>query len=114
MSEPGFVLRRWFDAHAADERDVARSLMSPSAEIHVGQETLSGFDALMSWYDNRRASLPDFRYEVLDLLGGDSHAAAVIRLSDRDRSWRQVAVYEIRHGEIVSMTLYEDEPHHAP
>jgi hypothetical protein len=35
--------------------------------------------------------------------------AAVIRLSALDRSWRQVALYEIRDGQITSMALYEDE-----
>lgn len=110
MPDPATVLRNWFTAHADGDLAAAGSLMSSSTTIRVDGQVLHGFDEFMSWYDRRRASLPGLRYEVLDVLGGETHAAAVIRLSAGDRTWRQVAVYEISEGRIVSVTAYEDLP----
>ena len=107
---PVDVLRQWFAAHADGDLERAGALMADGAPIQTADgDTLHGFDALMKWYAGRRdAEGPSFRYDVLDLLGGTDHAAAVIRLSTADRQWRQIAVYRIAHGVITAMAMYED------
>ncbi len=90
--------------------EAARALMADDAVVSVPGAEVSGFDAFMDWYARRRSALPAFQYEVLDILGGERHAAAVIRLTDGSRAWRQVAVYEIAEGRIISMAAYEDAP----
>lgn len=110
MPSPTSVLRAWFAAHAAGDMEAARTLLAAGAAVTVPDAELFGFDAFMDWYATRRSALQNFRYEVLDTLGGERHAAAVLRLTDGSRAWRQVAVYEIAEGQIISMTLYEDAP----
>jgi hypothetical protein len=56
-SEPGEVLRRWFEAHAIGDLSAARALMSPTAEIRVPGAAVTGFDGLMEWYAARAAEL---------------------------------------------------------
>lgn len=109
---PAEVLRAWFDAHAAGDLAAARALLAPEAPVRAPDVALRGFDDLMRWYDARRAARPGFGYEVVDLLGGARHAAAVLSLHDASGSWQQVALYEVHHGVIVSITLHEDG--HAP
>ncbi len=106
------VIERWFSAHAAGDLDAARSLLAPDAIFTApdGKE-LRGFDEFMGWYQARRAAEgPTFSYEVADLLGGERHAAAVIRLSRGSTTWRQVAVFEVAAGRIAGARAYEDEP----
>ena len=110
VADTSEVLRRWFDAHLAGDLDTARTLLAPEARIRVPDAELQGFDELMAWYRARRDSHPSFEYEVLDILGGDRHAAAVIRLTDENTEWRQVALYEVADGRIVAMSAYEDRP----
>lgn len=110
VPSPASVLAAWFDAHAAGDLNAARGLLADDAVLSVPGAELSGFDAFMAWYARRRSALPGFQYNVLDILGGERHAAAVIRLTDGSSTWRQVAVYEIAEGQITSMTAYEDPP----
>lgn len=110
MTSPASVLSAWFAAHNAGDMAAARALMIERAVIQVPDAALHGFDEFMQWYANRRATIPGFHYEVLDILGGEGHAAAVIRLHDGARSWRQIAVYAIADGQITAMTAYEDAP----
>jgi len=64
----------------------------------------------MQWYaDRRKAHGPLFSYEVEELLDGQGHAVALIRLRDGDHTWRQVAVYKIERGMIAQISIYEDE-----
>lgn len=111
QTQPIEVLRRWFDAHARGDLVSASALMGPRATVHVYDRQLTGFEQFMAWYAERKAAQgPSFRYDVVDLLGGDQHAVAIIRLSDGSRSWRQVAVYLVDKGLIVAMHGYEDAP----
>jgi SnoaL-like domain len=106
--QPLDVVRAWFDAHSRGDLAAARTLLAPEAPIHGEEVNLRGFDAFMSWYDDRRSSRQGFGYEVVDLLGGEHHAAAIIRLSDAAESWRQVAVYEVEEDRITSIMMLED------
>lgn len=56
--------------------EAARALMADDAVVSVPGAEVSGFDAFMDWYARRRSALPAFQYEVLDILGGERHAAA--------------------------------------
>ena len=76
--------------------------------MRMPEREVRGFDEFMAWYEARRRSHAGFEYEVIDILGGEDHAAAVIRLRDTTAEWRQVAVYEIAEGRITGMTAYED------
>ncbi|MEY2469987.1 MAG: hypothetical protein QOF21_2685, partial [Actinomycetota bacterium] len=74
------VLQRWFDAHARGDVTTARELLVDGAPVALPDGTsVLGFDQFMRWYDARREREgPAFSYEVVDLLGGTHHAAAVI------------------------------------
>ena len=104
------ILREWFAAHARGDLTTARALLDDDAVMRVPGMTLHGFDEFMDWYADRRRSEPEFSYEVVDVLAGETHAAAVIRLRTSAATWRQVALYEIGDNHITSMTAYEDEP----
>jgi hypothetical protein len=71
VPSPGSVLTAWFAAHAVGDMDAARALMADHAAVRVPDGEVYGFDAFMQWYAKRRAALPAFRYEVLDILGGE-------------------------------------------
>ncbi len=108
---PAGVLRRWFDAHQRGDLAEASTLMAPTAPVCVLGHELVGFENFMKWYLDRQASAgPSFRYDVIDVLGGQDHAAAIIRLSEAGRTWRQVAVYRVEHGLITAIAAYEDKP----
>ena len=106
------VLRAWFAAHASGDLDAARRLLVEGAPVRLPDGgRVHGFDEVMAWYEARvRDEGPSFAYEVLDLLGGDAHAAAVIRLTTTTSSRRQVALYGVEGDRIRSIALYEDEP----
>lgn len=107
--EAGDVLRRWFEAHERGDLTAARALMRADAEIRVSGAVVTGFDGLMEWYAARSASLGEcFGYERLDLLTGSQHVAAVLRLTDGERTWQQVALYRVDGGVIAAVTAYED------
>ena len=107
---PTEILRRWFAAHAAGDLESARRLMAVDAPIRVPGARLDGFDDLLRWYAERSAALgEDFRYDMVDLLSGDHHVAAVLQLSDGSRSWQQVALYRVEAGLIRSVTAFEDD-----
>ena len=83
--------------------------MAPGAAVRVPGRQVEGFDGLMKWYAERTAAFgPSFRYDLVDLLEGQNHVAAVLELSDGSRSWQQVAVYEVHGGRITAVTAYED------
>ena len=105
--QPLDVVRAWFDSHSRGDLASARALLAPDAPIHGDELNLRGFDALMSWYDDRLRTRQGFGYEIVDLLGGEHHAAAIIRLTDAAESWRQVAVYEVEEGRITSIVNFE-------
>ena len=103
------VIRSWFAAHADGDITAARALMAPSCRIVIGRDEIVGFDAFMAWYRRRSAAEgPTFRYEVMDVLGGDRYGAAVLRLCRDDETWTQVVVYEVRDGVIATVSAYED------
>jgi ketosteroid isomerase-like protein len=109
-SDPLEVLRRWFAAHDAGDLEAASQLMAPDAPIRVPGEHLSGFAGLMRWYAERTAALGDaFGYELVDLLSGNHHVAAVLRLADGSHAWQQVALYRVDSGVITAVTAYEDD-----
>jgi ketosteroid isomerase-like protein len=104
------VVRAWFAAHAAGDLDAARALLADDAPMEMPDATVRGFDAFMTWYEARRASEgASFGYEVVDVLGGERHAAAVLRMTAAGATWRQVAVYEVEDGRIARLTAYEDD-----
>jgi hypothetical protein len=107
---PISVVERWFAAHAAGDLDAARALFADDAIVVTPDAELHGFDAFMEWYQRRRElEGPGFSYPVVDLLGGATHAAAIIGLTGaRGTRWRQVAVYKVEKGRIAAMTAYED------
>ncbi|HUS62830.1 MAG TPA: nuclear transport factor 2 family protein [Acidimicrobiales bacterium] len=105
---PLAVVQAWFAAHAAGDLGRARALIAPGAICKAAEDTLIGFDEFMTWYARRRdLEGPSFTWEVIDLLGGDSHAVAMIVLTTDRRRWRQVAVYEVADALIAGITLYE-------
>lgn len=106
--DPAEVLERWFAAHSAGDLRAARALLTADAPIRVPGQELIGFDGLMSWYAERAKSLGEnFGYELLDLLTGRRHVAAVLALTDGTRSWQQVALYTVEDGLITAITAYE-------
>jgi len=105
------VLRRWFEAHQRGDLAGASTLMASTAAVRVLGRELVGFENFMKWYRERQAFAgPSFRYDVIDVLGGQEHAAAIIRISEAGRTWRQVAVFRVEDGIITSIVAYEDEP----
>ncbi len=91
------VLQRWFSAHERRNLAAASALMAPGAGVRALDQELVGFDEFMQWYaDRRKAHGPLFSYEVEELLDGQGHAVALIRLTDDDHTWRQVAVLQDR------------------
>ena len=82
--------------------------MTEDATVTVEGQLLHGFDEFMDWYAQRRATYPEFSYEVMDLLSGDHHAAAVLSLRSGEESWRQLALYDVRDGKISAVWLVED------
>ncbi|HVF20010.1 MAG TPA: nuclear transport factor 2 family protein [Mycobacteriales bacterium] len=108
---PADVLVLWFDAHARGDLEAARGLVVDDVEIVVPGARLHGFDSFMQWYRDRQLHEgASFGYSVEDLLGGEHHAAAVIRLSVEDRTWRQVALFRVEGDRIASMWAVEDAP----
>jgi ketosteroid isomerase-like protein len=108
---PVEVVRAWFDAHASGDLDGARALLAEDADIDMCGSRMRGFDAFMTWYGERRQRQgAAFSYQVDDLLAGEHHAAAVLTLSDGQRSWRQVAVYQVTDARIRGVWAREDEP----
>lgn len=109
MTTPVEVLTRWFAAHAAGDLPAARALTAENVDILVPDARLHGFDAFMHWYGERAAAYgSSFQYVVRDVCGGETHACAVLALSTDERSWRQVAVYEVLDGLIVSIWAAEE------
>lgn len=108
---PAQILQQWFDAHARDDRSAAAALLAGDAPIRLPDGgSLAGFDAFMQWYDARRdREGPSFAYEVLDVLDGANHAAAIIRINDAARAHRQVAVYAIEDERITAIDLFETD-----
>ena len=110
MTTPVDVLRLWFAAHERRDHNAAKELVSSDVDVVVPGARLVGFDALMRWYADRAAAEgPAFDYEVDDVLGGEHHAAAVLRLTSNGKQWRQVAVYRIANGKISSIWAVEEE-----
>ena len=63
----------------------------------------------MEWYAARSTALGEsFRYDLVDLLSGRPHVAAVLALFDGTRSWQQVALCTVEAGRITAVTAYED------
>jgi hypothetical protein len=52
----------------------------------------TAFDEFMEWYQRRVMAEPAFSHEIVDLMGGEDHAAVVLVLRSEDRSWRQLVV----------------------
>src|SRR5689334_9043780 len=103
------LVGRWFAAHEAGDLTTARELLAADARISVPGAELQGFDGLMQWYADRRAGDPDLGYDLLDLLTGEHHVAAVLRMHSGPRSWRQYAVYEVADGQIIGIRAFETE-----
>ncbi len=109
--KPVEVLRLWFDAHARGDLEAARGLVVDDVEVVVTGTRLHGFDSFMQWYRERRLEEgASFGYSVEDLLGGETHAAAVLTLSAGGRTWRQVALYRVDGDRISAIWLTEDAP----
>lgn len=103
------VLRRWFAAYAQDDLSAAHELVADDVEVVVGETRMRGFESFMQWYRARAAEEGDsFGYRVEDLLAGETHAAAVLTLSARGRTWRQVALYRVEDDRISSIWAAED------
>lgn len=111
MTSPAELVRGWFDAYAAGDLDRASALFGANAVVAVAGTRLCGFSEVMAWYKRRAdAEGPGFGYELLDLLSGDRHAAAVLQLHRGDgTSWRQVALYETDGRQITAISAFEDE-----
>lgn len=104
------VVRDWFAAHAAGDLARAEALLSPHFAVTVDGTRLKGFEKFVRWYADRSAAEGEgFSYELVDLLGGNQHAAAALRLRRADgTSWRQVALYAVEGGMITGITAFED------
>jgi len=107
---PVEVLQKWFDAHRRGDLDEARQVLAADAPIVLPDRTLTGFDALLAFFADRREQRPDFSYSVADVLAGTDHAAAVLELVEGDRRWRQVALYTVREDRIASIWAVEEAP----
>ena len=108
--QPDDVLRQWFAAHGRGDMEAARRLVDDDLIVVVPGVRLHGFDAFMKWYaDRAEREGPSFGYAVDDVLGGESHAAAVLTLSSGDRSWRQVAVYAVARDRITWIWAVEED-----
>ena len=104
------LLTRWFTAHASGDLETARSLVDDDLRVVVPGARLSGFDAFMAWFADRvKHEGPSFSYSVDELLGGERHAVALLRITSGDRSWRQVAVYAVVDNRIASIWAVEDD-----
>ena len=107
---PVEVLRLWFSAFV-DDAASARALWSDHTTLHARDvEFTGGFDELLRWYARRREDEGSgFSWQVVDILGGERYAAAIIRLvSDaRPTGWVQHAVYEIADDKIQRVWLHE-------
>ncbi|WP_147381390.1 nuclear transport factor 2 family protein [Nocardioides immobilis] len=106
------TLQLWF-ATFAEDPGAARDLWAEGATLHAVDGGFTGdFDDLLAWYARRRDNEgAGFAWYVLDHLGGERYAAAVIRMvSDaRPGGWQQNAVYEISEGKIGQVWLHESE-----
>lgn len=103
------VVGRWFAAHEAGDLATARQLLAEDARISVPGAELQGFDGLMQWYADRKAGDPDLGYDLLDLLTGEHHVAAVLQMYSGTRHWRQYAVYEVADDTIIGIRAFETE-----
>lgn len=103
------MLRHWFAAHAEGDLVAARELVTDDLDVVIAGERLRGFESFMEWYREREIQEgSSFGYSVDDLLSGDAYAAAVLTLSARCRSWRQVALYRVQDDRISSIWAVED------
>ncbi|MFN2524808.1 MAG: nuclear transport factor 2 family protein [Actinomycetota bacterium] len=111
------VLERWFQAFEQEDMDSARTLFPSDSSLHIEEPaelrgTYRGFDEFLQFYEEkRRLSGQGFKYEVLDTLAGDRHAAAVLRLTAQKEGepieWLQFAIYRISDQQIKEMWFFE-------
>ena len=108
---PRAVVQAWFDAFAAGELEAARRLFAAGGVVHAHEAELRGFDEVLAWFERRGAlGGASFSYRLDELLGGESHAVALLTLSDGRAEWRQLAVYRVEGGRIAEVSLYEEQP----
>jgi steroid delta-isomerase-like uncharacterized protein len=75
-TEAGSVARAYFEAIAARELDAMVEFWEPggTGEIH-GLVELTAPDTYRAWFANLFAAFPDFRFEILDVVGEGEQAA---------------------------------------
>lgn len=70
------VARGYFSALERGERTAQRDWYHPEMEGTVhGVVGPAGRDELIAWFDELYAAFPDFRFQMLDLVADDRHAA---------------------------------------
>ena len=106
------VVREWFDAFAAEDMIRARRLFPDDAVLHVGADQQHrGLDELLAWYDDKREATGDaFRYELVELMSGSDHVAALINLRTDSMEWKQVALYRVVEDHITDIWIFEEDP----
>lgn len=83
--------------------------MSADLEVVVPGARLVGFEALMGWYRERAETEgPSFGYVVEDVLAGEHHAAALLRLHLNAGERRQIALYRVADDKITAIWAAED------
>lgn len=75
-TEAGPVARAYFEAVAARDLDAMVDFYEPggTGEIH-GLVELTAPDSFRAWFANLFAAFPDFRFEILDVVGEGEKAA---------------------------------------
>jgi ketosteroid isomerase-like protein len=114
--EPRALIEAWIAAFARGDLDEARRLYADDGVLHAWHPPelagdYRGLDEALRWFQRKSAwEGRPVNYSVEELLGGERHAATILRLSADAEEWRQVAVYRIDDGRIAEVWLYE-EPH---
>jgi ketosteroid isomerase-like protein len=114
--EPRTLIEQWIAAFARGDLDEARSVYADDGVLHAWHPPelagdYRGFEEAWRWFQRKGVwEGGAFTYSVEELLGGERHAATLLRISGSGREWRQVAVYRVDDGRIVEVWLYE-EPH---
>ena len=111
------VVRQAIDAYVRRDVEAMRRVTSADLELDWSASrgwlagVYRGFEEAWRWFQRKGVwEGGAFTYSVEELLGGERHAATLLRISGSGREWRQVAVYRVEGGQIVEVWLYE-EPH---
>jgi ketosteroid isomerase-like protein len=113
MNENADLIRRLFGAFAAGDLETINQALADGVQSHTPGESLIagtavGREAVIAQLGrSRELSGGTYRIEVEDVLGGETHAAAVYRgratRDGRSLDLRHIALYRIEHGRITKI-----------